>query len=171
MLSNFIRVKEGNKECLLYAKNDFMVTAAPQDKALPYRFLVCGYPTHPFSHATFPLPGWQPSKGKSTCHQDVAPAFAKLSPPAQATEAALSFLLDSSLEAIMGISLTAIVWSSGAHVTTRINQGILGWGTLKSTVTPLTPAQLLTRHTHECCRWYGPLSLSPNPSLGKSSPK
>lgn len=109
MLSNLIRVKEGNKQCLLYANNDFMVTAATQDKALSYRFLVCGYPTDTFSHATFSLPVWHPSKGKSTCHQGVVPAFAKLSPPAQAAEAALSFLLDSSLEAIEGISLTAIV--------------------------------------------------------------
>lgn len=142
MLNNFIPVKEGTKRCLLYAKNDFMVTAATQDKALSYRFLVCGYPTDTFSHATFSLPMWQPSKGKSTCHQDRAPAFAKLSPPAQAAEAALSLLLASSLEAIMGISFTAIVWSSGAHSITRMDQGILGWETLKSTMTP--------QHRHSC---------------------
>ena len=92
MLNNFIRVKEGTKWCLLYAKNDFMVTAATQDKALSYRFLVCGYPTDTFRQATFSLPMWPPSKGKSTCHQDIALAFEKLSPPAQAAEAALSLL-------------------------------------------------------------------------------
>lgn len=148
MLNNFIHVREGTKWCLLYTKNDFMVMAATQDKALSCRFLVCGYPTDTCSQATFSLPVWQPSKGKSTCHQDRAPAFAKLSPPAQAAEAALSFLLASSLEAIVGISLTAIVWSSGAHSITRMDQRDSRLRNFEKHHDPPTPAQLLTRHTN-----------------------